>query len=111
MSPGTSNRIEVLCRSVGRHAGAMADASEAWSPGEVAVRLSAPRRAGRGPIRVEDPRMREDCERLRAAGRAAPDTGRFGRRPRRRGPSAASATAITRGPASPPPRCRGWKRA
>jgi L-alanine-DL-glutamate epimerase-like enolase superfamily enzyme len=68
------HRFELLKKAVGPDCGIMADANEAWSFKEAAMRLSTFRKAGIDLIWIEDPILRDDFEGLRALRQMIPWT-------------------------------------
>ena len=68
------NRLDILRSVVGKSAGVMIDANEAWSAKEAQTRLALFRKAGHELIWVEDPILRHDFDGLRALSAAHPWT-------------------------------------
>lgn len=68
------HRFELLKKTVGSDCGIMADANEAWSFKEAAMRLTMFRDAGVDLIWIEDPILRDDFSGLKALRHAVPWT-------------------------------------
>lgn len=68
------HRLNILRKVVGRTAGVMIDANEAWSAKEAATRLVQIRQAGHELVWVEDPILRTDFDGLKALTNACPWT-------------------------------------
>lgn len=68
------HRLKLLQKTVGSKAGIMADANEAWTAKEAAMRLTQIRDAGIPLIWIEDPILRDDIEGLKLLRAAAPWT-------------------------------------
>ncbi len=68
------HRLRLVRGVVGNDAPVMADANEAWSPGEAIRRLHAYQRAGINILWIEDPCLRNDFAGLREVAAAVPFT-------------------------------------